>query len=115
MGIDKITEPNSINIVLDNNPAYLKELKKQADEDGQNDEEKNSKLSLTSDKHSFKMEEYYYDESENEITMSGEMVSANGKSWISVCIPLSDVVLVDVIQGALKKLNKLKTALETLK
>ena len=111
MGIDKQTEPRHINIVLDDNPGYLKQLREQAEEDGQ----EGKKLSLTTDKHSFDMEEYYYDETDNEIVISGNMASGKGESWVSISIPLSDIVLIDVIQGALKKLNKLKTALETLK
>lgn len=113
MGIDKETQPKYINIVLDNNPAYMKVLKDQAEEDGQNDEG-NSKLSLTTDKHSFQMEEYYFDDDDDTIFISGNMVSDKGESYLSISIPLSDTVLIDILQYATKKLNKLKTALETL-
>ena len=115
MGIDKKTVPSFVNVVLDNNKDYLKELKEQADEDGQSEEKENSKLSLTMEKHSFEMDEYYYDDDNNEITVSGNMISTKGQSYVSICIPLSDVVLIDIISGALKKLNKLKTTLEALK
>lgn len=113
MGIDKETQPKYISIVLDNNPAYMKVLKDQAEEDGQNDEG-NSKLSLTTDKHSFQMEEYYFDDSDDTIFISGNMVSDKGESYLGISIPLSDMVLIDILQYATKKLNKLKTALETL-
>ena len=115
MGIDKETKPTMLNIVLDNNPDYIKELKEQANEDGQNDEKDSNKISLTLDKHSFDMEEYYYDEEDNEIFISGGMSSSKGDAYICVVIPLSDIVLIDIMQGAIKKLNKLKMAMEALK
>ncbi len=115
MGIDKETTPTSVNIVLDNKPTYIEELKKQADEDGQNEEKDDNKLSLTLDKHNFDMEEYYYDEDDNTIIISGSMISSKGETYINIIMPLSDILLVDIMQGAIKKLNKLKTALESLK
>ena len=115
MGIDKETKPTMMNIVLDNKPDYIKELKEQANEDGQNEEKDSNKISLTLDKHSFDMEEYYYDEEDNEIVISGTMSSTKGKSFVFITIPLSDIVLIDIMQGAIKKLNKLKTAMESLK
>ena len=114
MEIDKETQPSYINIVLDDNPQYLKVLKEQANEDGQNDE-KEKRLSLTLDKHSFEMEEYYFDESDNSITISGSMKSTKGESWVSFSIPLSDKILIDILEYSTNKLKKLKTALETLK
>ena len=115
MGIDKETKPTMINIVLDNNPDYIKELKEQANEDEQNDEKNSNKISLTLDKHSFDMGEYYYDEEDNEIMISGTMSSTKGESFVFITIPLSDIVLIDIMQGAIKKLNKLKMAMEALK
>ena len=115
MGIDRETKPTMMNIVLDNNPDYIKELKEQANEDGQNDEKDSNKISLTLDKHNFDMEEYYYDEENNEITISGTISSTKGESFVFIIIPLSDIVMIDIIQGAIKKLNKLKTAMESLK
>lgn len=63
----------------------------------------------------FLMEEYYFDSSENELMISGNMQSSEGETWFSVSIPLSDIVLIDILEHSVKKLNKLKTALETLK
>ncbi len=117
MGIDKETKP-VVNIVLDDNVKYLKELREQANEDGQNDcleEGECKKLSLTSDRHSFDMEEYYFEERDCSFIISGTMTTASGKSYVHIDIPLSDTVMIDVLSGALKKLNKLKTAMETLK
>lgn len=118
MGIDKTTEPNYVNVIIEDNAQYLKELRQQAEDDDQNScvkEGESKKLSLTKDKHSFDMEEYYFDESDNNLVISGEMISSKGKSYIYLSIPLSDVVLIDILAYSLKKLNKLKTAMETLK
>lgn len=113
MGIDKETQPRWVNLVVDNNPSYHKELKDQAEEDGQNEDGAN-KLSITMDKHSFEMCEYYFDDKDNEIMISGTLKSPSGETYLGVNIPLSDTVLIDILQYAIKKLNKLKTALETL-
>lgn len=113
MGIDKKTIPTYINVVLDYNPEYIKLLKKQAEEHDQNQEGK-IRLSLTEDKHAFQMEEYYFEDTTNSITITGNMVSDKGESFLSIQIPLSDTVLVDILQHAVKRLNKLKTVLETL-
>ena len=116
MGIDRNTELSSLNIVFDDNKAYLNSLREQAEEDGQNDEkDATKKLSLTTDKHSFTMEEYYFDETDKEIFISGSMKSTKGEAYVSFTIPLSDIVLIDIIAHSLKKLSKLKTAMETLK
>lgn len=112
--IDKKTKPNYINIVIDNNPAYLKVLKDQAKEDDLNDDGK-TKLSLTTDKHHFDMEEYYFDDYDNSISISGNMISDKGESYVSISIPLSDKVLLDILEHSMKKLNKLKIAMEALK
>ena len=119
MGIDKETKPTYVNIILDKNPKYLKTLSDQAEEDGQNetskDEEPRNRLSLTMDKHSFDMEEYYFDENDNEIFISGTMKSSEGESYVCITIPLSDIVLIDILEHACKKLNKLKNVMESLK
>ena len=120
MGIDRTTKIDFMNIVIDDNKIYLDELRHQAEKDGQNSseliKERGCKvLSLTMDDHSFNTEEIYFDENGNNIYISGEMTSSNGKSSIYLVIPLSDIVLIDILEYALKKLNKLKTAMETLK
>ncbi len=115
MGIDKETQPKYFSITLDNNSSYIKVLKKQADEDGQNDEKGDNRISLTMDKHVFQTEEYYFDESDKTIEISGNMVSDKGESWVSISIPLSDIVLIDILKYSMNKLDNLKTALEVLK
>jgi len=116
MGVDKKTKPSFVNIVLDDNKKYLDTLRKQAEADGQNDEGKN-KLSLNNDNYSFEMEEFYFGDSStpNEIVISGSIKNNEGESSIYIAIPVSDIVLIDMLSYSLKKFNKLKTALETLK
>lgn len=114
MGVDNETVPRWINVVLDNKPAYLKLLSEQAQEDGQNDDGA-KKLSLTQETHSLTCEEFYYEERENELNITFSAYSTKGESFVSVCIPLSDTVLIDILQGGIKKLNKLKNAMESLK
>ena len=119
MGVDKETVPRAINIVIDDKPNYLKELRAQAEEDGQNESlegDEPKKLALTDDKHSFEMEEYYFDDAldDNCINISGCMTSTNGKSFVYLTIPLSDVLLIDILQHSIKKLNKLKSVMESL-
>ena len=113
MGIDNETQIKYFNIVIDDNKQYLEQMRKKAEEEGQNDKDK--KLSLSSDLHSFSTDEYYFDENDNAIVFSGELISDVGKSYIYMSIPLSDIVLIDILQQAIKKLNKLKTAMEALK
>ncbi len=106
MNIDKETIPNYINIVMDDSPKFLKQLREQSEADCQN-EDGLKRLSLTIDNGSFNMEEYYFDSSESELMISGEIESSAGKTWVSISIPLSDTVLIDILEHSVKKLNKL--------
>lgn len=115
MGIDKETTPSLLNVVIDDTKVFLDNLRKQADEDSQNDDPKIKKLSLTDSKMSFETQEYYYDESDNCIYYSGSIDGKDGSAWVSICLPISDIVLIDIIQASIKKLNKLKVAMEALK
>ena len=114
MGIDKETKLKYINIVFDDNARYLAALRAQAQEDDQNDDSR-KKLSITDDKAIFETEEYYYDEQDNAIHISGVLKSQDGEAGIYFTLPLSDIVLMDILHGAIKKFNKLKTTLEALK
>jgi len=118
MNIDKETIPTYLNVVMEDSASFIEQLRKQADEDGQNeslDADEKKKLSLTLDTGAFDMEEYYFDSSDSEIVFSGNIVSSVGKTWVSFNIPLSDMVLIDILEHSVKRLNKLKTVLETLK
>ena len=110
MGIDKKTKPNYISVSIENKPEYIKELKKQGQHDGLENH-----LVVSLETHAFEMEEMYFDSDENELTISGSAVSTNGETYIHVSIPISDIVLIDILTHGVKKLSKLKGALETLK
>jgi len=115
--IDKETKA-SINIVIDDKPAYLQELRKQAEEDGLNDlepPEAKSHLVITTDSQGWSTEEYYFEDNNSSLMITGEVQSANGKTFVSINIPLSDGVLIDILAHSIKRLNKLKNVMESLK
>lgn len=75
---------------------------------------------MDSDEHRVNCEEYYFEDKSSyndvpSIHYSGELETTEGSTSIYIDLPLSDTVLLDIIQYAIKKLAKLKTALETLK
>ena len=113
MGVDKTTVTSYVNIVLDNKKEYLELLKKSAEEDFAPDE----CLALRLDYHSFQPSEIYYQEDEGELYFSGTLVSneTSATTHITISFPISDIVMIDIIQAAVKKMNKLKTVLESLK
>ena len=116
MGIDKKTNLNYVCINIEDTKKHIDAMRKQAEEDGMNDASENIKyLTLSDNDSSFNMEEYYFDEDSNDIQITGEIKSSVGTTMISLSVPLSDIVLVDILQHAIKKLNKMKTVLETLK
>jgi len=116
MPIDKETFPTFINVVLDDTPKHLKKMREQAEEDFQNDslsEGEAKKMSFTVDGRNIVVDEYYFED--GCIYYSSSLDCNEGKGFFSFEIPLSDKVLIDVLEYSTKKLNKLKTALETLK
>lgn len=121
MNVDKTTRPSWMSIVIEQNTAYFDELKKRADNNGQNDELSLKEsggiehLEITLDDHAFNADEIYYDEEKNEFVVSGTLTSATGNTYFSIALPLSNTVLIDILHHSIKKLNKLKTALEALK
>ena len=114
MSIDTITPPRYINIVLDDNPKYLNQLRAVAESEGQN-EDGDKKISLTQEGHTFEMDEFDFDSKENEISFSGTMKGKDGDSYFSLAIPLTDSILIDILHHSIKKFNKIKTLMETMK
>lgn len=110
MGVDKTTVPNFLNIVLPSNPVFVKQMQKQAKED---DQEANQ-MSISDSMGNLKNEEYYYDDNDNEIVYTGLMSTEYGEVFFSIHLPLSNTILIDVLQMSVKKFNKLKTTLEAL-
>lgn len=119
MSIDKTTELKFVNITISDNKKYLDSARKEANEFEENSEElvteRGKVLTISNDKAQFETEEYYYDETENIIHFSGTLRHQDGETNLYIEFPLSDTVLIDILKQGIKKLNKLKTALETLK
>lgn len=120
MGVDRETKPKFLTILVSENQKYFKELRAHADKEGFNDEysmkeKEYPDLLIGEDNHSLKIEEYYYDDSDSTLQITCTMEQAQGKTFFSIVMPLSDTVLIDILQSAIKRLNKLKTAMETLK
>lgn len=113
MSVDKTTLPSMVYITVDDKKEFLDEARKEAQKSGINDSEDGSKY-LYFGEGSINTEEYFYDVETNEIQFSGRVSTPNGEVYLSINIPLSDKVLIDVLSGASKKLNKLKTAMESL-
>lgn len=113
MNVDKTTGLEFIWISIEDKERYLNQLRKVSNE---NQEEPH--LLILDDGHSFESGEYYFEEnSEGKpvINFSGEYKGSEGNSCISFNLPLSDPVLIDILSYAVKKLNRLKTAMEALK
>jgi hypothetical protein len=114
MGIDKETVPTNVFISVTDNKEYLARARKEAvSMYGEKDKDCMPALLIDLDGHSFEMEEYYLND-EGVICLSGNLTSPEGKTYLGLNIPLSDTVLIDVLQYSIKKLNKLKAAMESL-
>ena len=109
MGIDRETKA-SVFIDIPNDKEFIKRMKDEANST-YDDEDKDKHLLLTDSLGTFDVDEYYFSESENELCISGKIAEA----YVSVSIPLSDILLIDILGHSIKKLNKLKVALESLK
>lgn len=116
MGVDNKTPIGSISVIIDKKKDLLRALEdNNINLAGEKDNEENPKLWFSEDLAQVNTDEYYFDDSENSIFYSGMANTINGEIYVSFKLPLSDVVLIDILQHSIKKLNKLKTALETLK
>lgn len=112
MGIDRETKARAC-VVIDYNKAMIKRLlDKNIDISGEDEHKKKPRLWIDAD--AVIPEEYYFDEKENTIHYTGAVNDVDGEVFLSVDFKLSDVILVDVLQGAIKKFNKMKTALESM-
>jgi len=116
MGIDKETEPSFLSITLTDNARFLKELRNLADSEGYNDDtEAVPVLMASSENANFEVGEYYYDENDNNIHFDGSLKYADKEVHLFFEVPLSDTIFIDILQESIKRLNKLKQAMELLK
>lgn len=116
--IDRKTQLKALFITIPDSKKFLESMKKHAEKEGLNSEKKPKEtkdLLLTDDIGSVETDEYYFDSDEKQIVYNGTLHTADGDSYISFYLPISDVTLIDILNYALKKLNKLKTAMEALK
>jgi len=114
MVVDNTTIPSTISIQIEDSKDSLKEMRELAEYEGQNDDFNDvgyKLMTCSSDKNPLTPCEYYFDDTTNEIHFNGSM----GRGFYYITIPLSDEVLIDILQHSIKKMNKLKQALESLK
>ena len=112
MGIDKVTKPSSMNITIDDSELLFKILREKAIE-----YYKDEKVLAICDEDFLYLEpsEFYYDDNENEIVMSFSAHNKGGDISIFLRYKLSDIIMIDLMQAMIRRLNKLKVAMEALK
>jgi len=113
MSVDKETTPSYVSILLTKDEEFFKKAEELAEEEGLNEEGKKNLL-FNSVHGNLAIEEYYYDDKENELYITGELTPTNGEIFYTISIPLSDAVLIDILSHSIKRFNKLKTALEAI-
>lgn len=114
---DRETAPNYVNLWISTNKKFLDECKKAYLEEVSEEESKEDPRIVISSNDSFELQpgELYFNEDDKTIVCNFEMEHKEGTVLGSIVIPLSDLLLIDILQHTIKKLNKLKTVLETLK
>ena len=113
MGIDRKTKLD-ITLVIDNKPSMIKRLDENNKANvGNEDHLLNPKLWFSNDDTSIIAEEYYFED--DTFYFTGNAATSDGDVFVSFTLPLSDEVCIDVISSSIRRLNKLKTALEVLK
>ena len=113
MSIDKETKLDSLFFEFSAEKKVLDILKK--DYKQSNPDESGNGLSITGDNIVFDSpEEFYFDSDFNKLEYSGSCLVGGEKAFVGFSIPLSDKVLIDILGHSIKKLNKLKVALESL-
>lgn len=116
MGIDRETGLKYVSVCIDKTPTLMKKLENNnIAKSGENEHKKKPQLWFNDDVAAVMNEEYYFDEEECALYFTGTAQCIEGEIYVSFVLPLSDVVLIDILQYSIKRLNKLKTALETLK
>lgn len=116
MGIDKETGLKYISVCIDKNTTMMRQLENNNIAiSGEKEHNEKPQLWFNDDVASVINEEYYFDEDECALSFTGTAQCSEGEIYVSFVLPLSDVVLIDILQHSIKRLNKLKTALETLR
>jgi hypothetical protein len=116
MSVDKTTNMNYASICISDRQRLLDAMRKNhSDNIGLEDHNASPELWFNSDLGLIECDEYYFDESNNSIEYTGSAKMGEGTINLTVSIPLSDEVLIDILSHSVKRLNKLKNVLESLK
>ena len=114
MGVDDKTKPSHVAISIDKEETYLAALFENALAEYGQPEKDADVLLINNNTHGIAGIEIYFEEP-GELHISFTLESIRGNTFVSVVLPISDTVLIDILTHAVKKLNKLKTAMESLK
>jgi hypothetical protein len=114
MSIAKDIKPFYMSATLVKDEKLFKKLEKRADEEGLNDEE-TKYLAIYDDFGNANIEEFYYEEKDNEFTLSCNLTTTDGDLTFYISFELPDEVLIDLLATSVKRLNKLKTILEAVR
>ncbi|MEA3430344.1 MAG: hypothetical protein U9R08_03650 [Nanoarchaeota archaeon] len=110
MNVDKETAPSYVNITILDTKNHIESMRNEAIENDINEKDKKW-LQLMSE--NLSGEEYYFED--GEIQISSNAITKNGEAQVYLNIKLSDTVLIDILEYSIKRFNKLKSVLETLK
>ena len=113
--VDKVNTPTYASITISDNDKQLKQMRDESVENLGSDGEDKLLYANSLDGYSLQPDEIYLElEGQPEIRCSFTMQGANGTISVTIDVPLTDDLLTDIIAYGVKKLNKLKTAMEAL-
>jgi len=116
MEVDNNTKPSSVRIWLDHNAEYFERLKRTAiTETGELEAGDTPQMLITEGTHEIHNVEFYFSTEDGNIHLTMSLDSIEGNAVLSVDMPLSDGVFLDILQHAIKKFNRLKTVIEATK
>ena len=114
MSVAKNIKPSYMSATLVKDEKLFKKLEKRAEEEGLNDKE-TKYLAIYDDFGNANIDEFYYEEDDNELTLSCSLVTTHGDLTFYIVVKLPDEVLIDLLSASVKRLNKLKTVLEAVR
>jgi hypothetical protein len=114
MSVGKNIKPSYMSATLVKDEKLFKKLEARAEEEGLNDEE-TKYLAIYDDFGNANIDEFYYKEEENEVTLSCNLITTDGDISFYIAFKLPDEVLIDLLSASVKRLNKLKTVLEAVR
>lgn len=111
-----MTAPNFVSILIEDSPKIIKKMRHDFEAVGAGKDETKQLVINSMDGYSIESEEFYLEEKDGkpELLISF-LMQGEGKVSGTISIPLSDVVLMDIIEHSIKRLNKLKAAMNSLK